>query len=307
MRRKIPSLHALLVFEAAARAQSFTRAADDLALTQSAVCRQIANLEEWLGLPLFIRIKKRVVLTPSGREYALRMREHLDRIERDTLELMGNKDGAGVLELAVIPTFATQWLIPRLAQFQALRPDIKINLSAKTSAFLFAESLCHAAIHSGKAPWPGTVGDYLLAEDDAIPVCSPALLQQYCGERNTLNAADLLELPLMHLLNRIEDWRHWFELHGCANDIVALSGVRYELFSMLIQAACAGLGLALVPKYMVLAQLKAGTLVQPVQQSLPGQAAYYLVYPQENAQLGVLAAFRDWLLATTQAYVAQGE
>jgi DNA-binding transcriptional LysR family regulator len=303
MRRKIPSLNALLVFEASARTQSFTRAADELALTQSAVCRQIANLEEWLGLQLFVRIKKRVVLSAAGREYAERIRGHLDRIERDTLELMGNKDGAGILELAVIPTFATQWLIPRLAQFQALRPDIKINLSAKTSAFLFSESLCHAAIHSGKAPWPGTVGDYLLAEDDAIPVCSPALLQQYCGHLPSITVADLLKLPLMHLGTRMEDWRHWFEMHGSANDVIALKGLRYELFSMIIQAACAGLGIALVPKYMVLAQLKAGSLVQAVPQSLPGQTAYYLVYPQENAQLAVLAAFREWLLATTQAYL----
>jgi len=137
MRRKIPSLTALCVFESAARFQSFTKAADELALTQSAVCKQIAGLESFLGLPLFTRIKQRIVLTPAGREYALRTRQHLDRIERDTLELMATKDGAGVLELAVVPTFATQWLIPRLAEFHAERPDITINLSTRTDAFIF--------------------------------------------------------------------------------------------------------------------------------------------------------------------------
>lgn len=301
MRRKVPSLNALLIFEAAARLQSFTRAADELALTQSAVCRQIANLEQWLGLALFARVKKRVILTPAGREYALKMRNHLDQIERDTLELMGNKDGAGVLELAAIPTFATQWLIPRLAQFQQLRPDISINLSAKTSAFLFSDSRYHAAIHSGKAPWPGTVGDYLIPEDDAIPVCSPALLQAF-GTR-TITVPDLAQLPLMHLTSRLEDWRHWFEMHGSPNDLCAVKGVRHELFTMLIEAAIAGLGVALVPQYMVHAQLKAGTLVQALENSLPGQTAYYLVYPQENANLPVLAAFRSWLLASTQSYL----
>jgi DNA-binding transcriptional LysR family regulator len=316
MRRKIPGLNDLLVFEAAARSQSFTRAADELALTQSAVCRRISNLEQWLGLPLFARVKKRVLLTPAGREYAERVRANLDRIERDTLELMGKRDGA-VLELAVIPTFATQWLIPRLAQFQQQRPDISINLSAKTSAFLFSESLFQAAIHSGKAPWPGTVGDYLIPEDDAVPVCSPALLQRHVGRLGEITMQDMARLPLMHLLTRLEDWRHWFELHdglhnsehdepdGRANDICAVKGVRHELFSMLIEAAIAGLGVALVPQYMVAAQLKAGTLVQPIAHSLPGQSAYYLVYPQENAALGALAAFRSWLLATTKAYLAQ--
>lgn len=305
MRRKIPGLNALLVFEAAARSQSFTRAADELALTQSAVCRQIANLEQFLGLPLFARVKKRVVLTQAGREYAERIRINLDRIERDTLEMMGNKEGAGVLELAVIPTFATQWLIPRLAEFKRLRPDISINLSAKTSAFLFPESLYHAAIHSGKAPWPGTMGDYLMPEDAAIPVCSPALLQQQFGRTNDISMQDMARLPLMHLSGRLEDWRHWFELHGCPNDIPAVKGARYELFTMLIEAASAGLGVALVPHYMVHAQLAQGTLLQPVAHSLPGQAAYYLVYPQEHAALGILAAFRGWLLETASAYLAQ--
>lgn len=307
MRRKIPGLNALLVFEAAARSQSFTRAADELALTQSAVCRQIANLEQFLGLPLFARVKKRVVLTQAGREYAERIRINLDRIERDTLEMMGNKEGAGVLELAVIPTFATQWLIPRLAEFKRLRPDISINLSAKTSAFLFPESLYHAAIHSGKAPWPGTMGDYLIPEDAAIPVCSPALLQQQFGRTAEITMQDMAQLPLMHLLSRLEDWRHWFEMHGCPNDIPAVKGVRHELFTMLIEAASAGLGVALVPHYMVHTQLANGTLVQPVLYSLPGQAAYYLVYPQEHAALGVLAAFRSWLLETAKDYLAGEE
>lgn len=307
MRRKIPGLNALLVFEAAARSQSFTRAADELALTQSAVCRQIANLEQFLGLPLFARVKKRVVLTQAGREYAERIRINLDRIERDTLEMMGNKEGAGVLELAVIPTFATQWLIPRLAEFKRLRPDISINLSAKTSAFLFPESLYHAAIHSGKAPWPGTMGDYLIPEDAAIPVCSPALLQQAFGRTAEITMQDMAQLPLMHLLSRLEDWRHWFEMHGCPNDIPAVKGVRHELFTMLIEAASAGLGAALVPHYMVHTQLTNGTLVQPVPHSLPGQAAYYLVYPQEHAALGVLAAFRSWLLETAKDYLAGEE
>ncbi len=300
MRRKVPSLNALLVFEAAARLQSFTQAADELALTQSAVCKQIANLEDWLGLALFARVKKRVQLSSAGRDYAEKIRRHLDKIERDTLELMAHKEGAGVLELAVIPTFATQWLIPRLAEFQQLRPDITVNLSTRTSAFLFPESLFHAAIHSGNAVWPGTKGDYLMAEDQAIPVCSPQLLRKYLGRKKQANLQDLAQMPLLHLSTRLEDWRRWFDLHQHENDICAVNGARYELFTMLIEAAIAGLGVALIPRYMVKNHLDNGKLQIPIDLSLPEQTGYYLVYPEENANLPTLQAFRSWLLLQTE-------
>lgn len=299
MRRKVPSLNALLVFEAAARLQSFTQAADELALTQSAVCKQIANLEDWLGLALFARVKKRVQLSSAGRDYAEKIRRHLDKIERDTLELMAHKEGAGVLELAVIPTFATQWLIPRLAEFQQLRPDITVNLSTRTSAFLFPESLFHAAIHSGNAVWPGTKGDYLMTEDQAIPVCSPQLLRKYLGRKKQANLQDLAQMPLLHLSTRLEDWRRWFDLHQHENDICAVNGARYELFTMLIEATIAGLGVALIPRYMVKNHLDNGKLQIPIDLSLPEQTGYYLVYPEENSNLPTLQAFRSWLLLQT--------
>jgi DNA-binding transcriptional LysR family regulator len=299
MRKKIPSLNALMIFEAAARLQNFTQAADELALTQSAVCRQIAHLEDWLGLPLFSRVKKRVILTSIGKEYADKIRLHLEKIERDTLELMGHKEGSGTLELATIPTFATQWLIPRLAQFQQIRPDITINLSTKTNSFLFPDTLFHAAIHSGKAPWQGTIGDYLMAEDSAIPVCSPALVKQHAKNKKTLTLQNIAQMPLLHLSGRLEDWRHWFELHEYPNDVSAVKGARYELFTMLIEAAIAGLGIALIPRYMVQNELNLGNLVEANSLKLPEQTAYYLVYPEENAQFGPLQAFRTWLLSET--------
>lgn len=306
MRRKVPSLNALLIFESAARLQSFTQAADELALTQSAVCKQIANLEEWLGMALFARVKKRVVLTSAGRDYASKIRVHLDRIERDTLELMGHKEGSGVLELAVIPTFATQWLIPKLQEFQSLRPDITINLSTKTSAFLFSDSHFHAAIHSGKAPWPGTIGDYLIPEDHAIPVCSPALFKQFSGKRKQLQIADVANMPLLHLSSRLEDWRRWFELHEHPNDISAVKGSRYELFTMLLEACIAGLGVALIPRYMAQKEIDAGKLVVPIERSLPEQASYFLVYPEEHASYGPLTTFRAWLLDKTSQQLTKG-
>ncbi|MFZ6675637.1 LysR substrate-binding domain-containing protein [Undibacterium sp. Xuan67W] len=301
MRKKIPSLHALMIFEAAARLQSFTRAADELALTQSAVCKQIASLEEWLGLALFARVKQRITPTPAGRNYAEKIRTHLSRIERDTLELMGTQDGSGTLELAVVPTFAAQWLIPRLAEFHTLRPDITVNLSTCTDTFIFTESPFHAAIHSGEAPWPGTKGDFLIGEDDTTPVCSPAFLARHQGKSKKLSIDDISRMPLLHLMTRLDDWRRWFDLHDHSNDVSAVKGARYELFTMLISAAAAGMGVALIPRFMVQAELDAGTLTIPLALSLPRSAAYYLVYPEENAALGPLLAFKTWLLAHTQS------
>ncbi|GGC60970.1 LysR substrate-binding domain-containing protein [Undibacterium terreum] len=311
MRKKIPSLNALTIFEAAARQQSFTRAAEELALTQGAVCRQIAGLEEYLCLPLFARVKKRVILTPAGRQYAERIRVHIARIERDTLELMAQQDGGGVLELAVVPTFATQWLIPRMAEFNQERPDITVNLHTKTDAFLFSETSFHAAIHSGNVAWPGTSGDFLISEGDTMPVCSPALLERFAKQvrkqaqkqasgkprpAREIGMPEIAALPLLHLTTRLNDWRTWFELHEYRNDVSAVKGARYELFTMLVSAAVAGLGVALIPRFMVQAELDAGTLVIPLERSLSGTTGYYLAYPEEHASFAPLTAFRQWLL-----------
>ncbi|MCX4194873.1 LysR family transcriptional regulator [Methylobacterium organophilum] len=171
MRRKIPSTAALIAFEAAARHESFTRAADELALTQSAICRQIGGLEEFLGLALFRRSRRGVKLTAAGQSYARRIATQLDAVERDTLSVMGQQ-GAMSLELAVVPTFGTQWLVPRLRHFQALHPEITVNLTNRTRPFLFADTEFDAAIYFGDADWSGTEAHYLMPED-LQPVCSP--------------------------------------------------------------------------------------------------------------------------------------
>jgi DNA-binding transcriptional LysR family regulator len=157
----------------------------------------------------------------------------------------------------------------------------------------------HAAIHSGSALWPGTAGDYLMAEDHAIPVCNPALLKKHLGRKKTAGIEELASMPLLHLSTRLEDWRRWFDLHQHANDVSAVNGARYELFTMLIEAAIAGLGTALIPRYMIQNHLDSGKLVVPLNLSLPEQTGYYLVYPEENAKLPTLLAFREWLLQQT--------
>ncbi|WP_323122669.1 LysR substrate-binding domain-containing protein [Burkholderia alba] len=298
MRKGIPNLAALQIFEAAARHESFTRAADELALTQSAVSRQVTALEERLGVALFLRIRKRVILTPHGRDYAALVRKNLERIERDTLELMAQRGIGETLELAVVPTFASQWLIPRLPQFRALRPDITVNLSVRTEPFLFSDSPFDAAIYFGHALWPGTQGRLLFQEGDMVPVCCPALLPP---DGAPLSRDTLLELPLLHLSTRADAWRDWFRAHGLEHDVRAVRGPRYELFTMLSAAAHAGMGVALMPALLVADELASGRLCAPLDLRLASDAGYYLVAPDETADSEPFVALADWLSSVSPA------
>ena len=177
MRRKLPGTDLLIAFETAARHQSFTRAAEELSLTQSAVCRQISALEEFLGVQLFNRIKKRVLLSEAGQLYARQIRASLRQIEHDTLSLMAHRGAGGVLELAVIPTFATRWLIPRLGDFSTAHPGITLDLATRAEPFIFADTPFDAAIHCGGPIWPGAHAEFLFGEE-LEPVCSPALMMR---------------------------------------------------------------------------------------------------------------------------------
>jgi DNA-binding transcriptional LysR family regulator len=293
MRKGIPNLAALQVFEAAARHESFTRAADELALTQSAVCRQVASLESRLGVALFLRIKKRVVLTPHGRHYAVQIRKSLERIERDTLELMAQRGVGRVLELAVVPTFASQWLIPRLPLFRALRPDITVNLSIRTEPFLFSDSPFDAAVYFGRSVWPGTQGALLFHEGNAVPVCSPLL----AAEAAPLTRERLIDMPLLHLSTRPDAWREWFRAHGFGDDARAVRGPRYELFTMLSSAVLAGMGVALMPEILIADELASGKLTAPLDMPLASDAGYYLVAPDAVANDEPFVALSQWLVS----------
>lgn len=296
MRRKIPGTELLIAFETAARHQSFTRAAEELFLTQSAVCRQIAALEDFLGVPLFNRIKKRVTLSEAGQTYAKQVRENLKRIERDTLSLMAHRGAGGVLELAVIPTFATRWLIPRLGHFHAAHPGITLNLTTRAEPFMFTDTPFDAAIHFGDPVWPGALTEYLFGEE-MVPVCTPALLKG----KTPIEPAELESLPLLHQSARPDAWREWFEVAGLPN-VNAMGGSRYELFSMLVEAAKAGLGVALVPRFFVLSEIASGELLMPCPYTLRSQRSYYLVYPENKAGSASLQIFCEWLRAQAAAY-----
>ena len=296
MRRKIPSTAALVAFESAARHQSFTKAADELALTQSAVCRQIAGLEEFLGIELFRRSRRGVKLTEAGLAYSRKVATQLDAVERDTLAAMGQQ-GAQGLELAVVPTFATQWLVPRLKEFLRLHPEVTVHLTNRTRPFLFADTSFDAAIYFGDGDWSGTEAHYLMPEEP-LPVCSPELL----GERTQFAAAELANLPLLQQSTRPYAWRQWFAAQGL-NVPRDMSGPRYELFSMLAQAAMHGMGVALIPPFLIQRELDAGLLVPAHPAALlSSDRAYRLMIPERKVESAALRAFRDWLLQAAREY-----
>jgi len=296
MRRKIPSTTALSAFESAARHQSFTKAADELAVTQSAICRQIGTLEEFLGLKLFRRSRRGVALTEAGTSYAKKVTSRLDEVERDTLELMAKGGHGETLELGVVPTFATKWLLPRLPSFANEHPGITVNMSARTRPFLFEETSFDAAIYAGESRWPGTEGIFLMHEN-LIAVCNPKLL----GPRTTLSRADWSRYPLLQQSTRPYTWRDWFSSRGMQVD-GDMTGPRLELFSMLSEAAIQGLGIALIPRFLVEDELDRGLLVQVAQHHYLSDRSYYLIYPEQKSETPALAAFRAWLEAQARAY-----
>jgi LysR family glycine cleavage system transcriptional activator len=293
MRKKIPSLQALACFDAAARHESYTRAAQELALSQSAVSRQIAALEQFLGLALFRRTRHGVALTASGAQYARQISPRLQALERDTLDAMSLQGSGSAIHLAAVPTFAARWLMPRLARLQRLRPELVVHLETQTRPFLFANTEFDAALYSGTpeqvANWAGTQALPLLRED-VLPVCAPALL----GNRKALSPQDISALPLLQQSTRPNAWRQWFEAQGVVAPL-ALSGPRYELFSLTAAAAACGMGVALVPTLLIEAELAHKELVVACNRPLAEARGYYLVTPQRADPNPALAAFSHWL------------
>lgn len=289
MRRKIPSHSALLAFEAAARHGSFARAADELALTEGAISRQIGRLEAFLGVMLFQRIGNRVRLRPNGERYAAQVRETLDRLERDSNYLMGQPQDGASLDVAVLPTFATRWLIPRLKRFQEKHPNITLHLAERMEPFVMANSGFDAAIHFEHPAWTG-MRTHRLLHEVLVPVCHPGLL---AGQDPS---AALSMLPRLHRRQNPEAWPLYAEETGIMLTNPAV-GPRYDLHAMLIEGALAGLGVALVPHLYVESELADGRLVAPWPAGNSISKTFCLVLPEpvrmseEPAQ-----AFADWIL-----------
>ena len=299
MRRKIPPLQSLLCFDAAARHQSYTRAADELALTQGAVSRQIASLEAFLSTPLFRRTRHGVLLTDAGVAYARQVASRLAALERDALDAMAQPSGGGTLQIATVPTFGTRWLVPRLPDLARQCPDITIHLDTRTRPFLFADTTFDAALFAGTpeqlAQWPGT-RTALLMREDVVAVASPQLLAGCKRWR----AADLAQLPLLQQSTRPNAWREWFDAQGVEAPH-ASRGPRYELFSMLAVAASQGMGLALIPTMLIEDEFARGDLVLASSHRQVDARGIHWVVPDGRDGHPLLARFEAWLQSQAQA------
>ncbi len=294
MRNGIPNLGALQAFEATARLGSFSRAAEELSLTHSAVYRQVAGLEERLGVELFTRVRRRVMLTEAGAEYAARVRHHLDQLEKDTLGLMSRAGVGRNLHVAVLPTLATTWLLPRLAGFCRERPDITVSLSVRTLPFQFNDQPFDAAIYHAEQMWPGTRGIKLFDEGELLPICAPSMLTG----RGDADAA-LSQMTHLHTTSRPDAWRRWYQAQGREYLPTMNAGPRYELFTMSLAAVKQGMGAALIPRFLVQDALDAGELIMPADRGLQVEEAYYFSYPVANTPGDALRDLEKWLEEST--------
>jgi LysR family glycine cleavage system transcriptional activator len=288
--RCLPSLAALRAFDAAARNGSFTRAARELRVTQSAISRQIARLEGDLGVGLFWRRNRDIGLTTEGLAYFNAVRRAFDQIHDATAQFTSIANDR-ILRIKVPPTFAIRWLVPRLARFHARHPRIDVQITTSHHPPDFERENIDAAIAWGIGTRPGWHADRLIGEV-LLPACSPKLLR---GVRSIRLPGDLAQHTLLHSVQRPDDWRLWLEPAGAAG-LDWHGGLRFESSALMYQAAIDELGVAIAQLAFIEGDLATSRLVAPFDLTVATERAYYLVFPGERASLPTIAACRAWLL-----------
>jgi LysR family glycine cleavage system transcriptional activator len=290
MRPRLPPLNNLKAFEAAARHESFTRAAEELCVTQGAVSQQVKGLEDGLGIKLFNRERQRLVITEAGRDYLLVVRDALDRIAVGTERLL-QRQNAGVLTVSTSPDFAAKWLVHRLGHFVEAHSGIDLRVSATLHHVDFAREEVDLAVRHGEGNWPG-LDTVQLSTEQLFAVCSPKLLS---GRRVRGKPADILKYPLIHLDSRA-DWTRWLRAAGI-DEGAATHGPVLNRASMVIDAAINGQGVALARTTLAAWDLINGRLVRPFPDTLPLGKTYWIVCPKATSNLPKIVTFREWLLA----------
>jgi LysR family glycine cleavage system transcriptional activator len=287
MPRRLPPLNGLKAFEAAARSESFTRAAEELSVTQGAVSHQVKALETTLGLKLFHRERQRLILTEAGRDYLAVIRDALDQIAAGTERLLQRQE-SGVLTVSTSPDFAAKWLVNRLGRFAEKFPEVDLRVSAATHYVDFVRDDVDVAIRHGDGNWPGLDVQRLYSER-LFPVCSPKLVT---GRNRITNPADLLKFPLL----RLEDAKNWTRLFEAAGVKAAVApGPVLNRASMLIDAAIDGQGIALARTALAAWDLVNGRLVRPIEVSLRMANTYWFVCSKTVSKIPKVAAFRNWV------------
>ncbi len=287
MSRHTPALNALRVFETAARHMNFTRAGEELNMSQAAVSQRIKSLENSLGKPLFYRANRTLDLTDVGRAYLPAVRDALERLDNATEQLFERTDSR-VLSVRVASSFATLWLAPRLSRFQDANPDIDIRLITTSNIeYHDLDISFDAEIRYGTGHWPGLRADRLM-DVDVFPVCAPALGKQ-------LNSPhDLRAQTLIHVIGYDEDWHMWLS-HAGIDDVSPTRGMQMDATVTALQAAQDGAGVALGRAPLVGGLIRSGRLITPFAQALRASKSYYLVSPAGRARRPEMVAFRRWL------------
>ena len=296
MTARLPSLNGLRAFEAAARHLSFTLAAAELNVTQTAISHQIKRLEEELGLRLFIRKNRALALTPKAKDYLPGVRAAFNDQRLATDRLL-RKDDDNVLTISTLSSLAAKWLLPRLSTFQEAHPSIDVRITTSTGLVDFRSGDVDAAIRYGRGHWPGLRTQWLMA-DELFPVCSPVLLN---GDKPLRVPEDLAHHTLLHSSGGFEDdWRQWLTAAGLPANISKQRGVTFDVSFMTVQAAIDGIGVAMGRTSYVQDDIAKGRLVVPFKTALPTDAGFYLVSPEAVDDPPKLKLFRQWLIAAAQ-------
>ncbi|MCO7515352.1 LysR family transcriptional regulator [Pseudomonas guariconensis] len=288
-KRLVPSMTALQCFEAAARHLSFTRAAEELHLTQSAVSKQVAQLEEMLRHHLFLRIRRRLQLTPAGSLYLAEVNKILTQVDMSSRYVLTYGEQTEVLKVATQPSFGVRWLIPHLKGFGKRHPNIHLDIRNEMEPFALLQGSADVVFFYGRGTWPGATCMELFREE-VVPVCAPELLQGH----ELANAGALAQLVLLQSTSRPEAWHEWFLEQGLHTDN-SYHGPRFDTFYMALSAAQAGCGVALVPRYLVAKELAEGSLVLAWNHAMKSEGAHYLAFAEHAAEVPKVRALVEWV------------
>jgi LysR family glycine cleavage system transcriptional activator len=287
----MPDLTTLQSFESAARHGSFTRAAVELNLTQSAVSRQIKELESQLGVLLFERVRQRAILSDAGKRLLPEARRLLHQTEEMMMRAAAGADATATLSVATLPTFGSRWLTPRLPAFLSANPGAILDISSRSEPFDFEQESFDLAIHYGQPIWARATCTFLCGEV-VVPVASPRLLRAMPA----FEPVELAGKPLLHLATRPRLWPKWFETSGI-DAAPSYRGNRFDQLSMIIEASVAAMGFALLPLYLIEEELDSGVLQIVFDRPMPTENSYYVVTPDGKREHALGLSFTDWLLS----------
>ncbi|WXL25979.1 LysR substrate-binding domain-containing protein [Ectopseudomonas mendocina] len=289
-KRLLPTMTALQCFESAARHLSFTRAAQELHLTQSAVSKQVAQLEDMLQHPLFHRVRRRLQLAPAGELYLAEVNKILTQVDMSSRYILSYGGETEVVRIATQPTFGARWLIPALKGFSKRHPNIYLDIKSELESFDLVQAKADVALFYGQGSWPGATCIELFGED-VVPVCSPDILP----DEPLADASELTHLVLLQCTSRPESWHEWFEEQGISTEH-SYHGPRFDTFYMCIRAARSGCGVAMVPRFLVQDELDEGKLVIPWVHKKVSKGSHFVAFAEQAGEVPKIKSLVNWIL-----------